>query len=582
MIIYSDKDKSIRLKFSCFLEEGGSITLQCDSKVRGWSDIDTINVSQIEYMVFSILFGRNGNPINQYQIEKEISNRGLNYSSYTVKNSIAGLRRKISTICDKNKVKIFNPIMNVPKKGFYLEGFGGSLRDRVGIEEKLSVDKISDGQYVHHKKFLSLFFGFYNNKFLKDLRLSMLISLGLTIVTLFLSLLSFSKMPFSYDQSIKEFLDRFYQLSCSDPKLVEFVNNVAIIHQAEKVNIIDGSRCSVYSNFDNNKLENGEYIEARYNNGSMEIYIYVGMHEVKKRFLTRISSYYLISGSSVERNGVRIISFGEDESNTLTYKITLPTGSVLLLSVSVINLVLVFFVLCIITLAIIELRLIFNAMWLMSNIRKMDLKLEPVVKVHVNSYDGSSNEEVMYYEILSKFKSDASSAFGFICKLNEKSLCGFYTYYMLSNSELTYGIKVGVNIDVEDLYKYGDKIFNLFGNKENVCIELTENTSGVSYSSKVKEVISKYKTLGFKFALDDFGEGVNNLDSIKIVSPDSIKISRKLLVTSNGLDDSTLAIMDIIKNKYGMSVICEGVENKKLQLELLSRGYSFHQGYLYN
>ncbi len=102
-----------------------------------------------------------------------------------------------------------------------------------------------------------------------------------------------------------------------------------------------------------------------------------------------------------------------------------------------------------------------------------------------------------------------------------------------------------------------------------LILELSERED--ANVEKLQEVISRYRSEGFKIALDDFGTGNSNINRLTNLEVDEIKID-KFLISTIGTDSVNnkvfIMILEILKN-ISSEIVFEGVETKE-QLDFLS------------
>ncbi len=112
------------------------------------------------------------------------------------------------------------------------------------------------------------------------------------------------------------------------------------------------------------------------------------------------------------------------------------------------------------------------------------------------------------------------------------------------------------------------------------CIEITED-SDISIQAFLP-AIKKLKEYGFLIAMDDFGTGYSSLDRLSILSVDTIKIDRSLLLSASSGNTAILEWAISLAKRLGASVVVEGVETVE-QLSLVKLlGADAVQGFLYS
>ena len=117
---------------------------------------------------------------------------------------------------------------------------------------------------------------------------------------------------------------------------------------------------------------------------------------------------------------------------------------------------------------------------------------------------------------------------------------------------------------------------------EALLIEITEHVVMVDVD-QTRRVLEELQAIGVSVAIDDFGTGYSNLDLLRRLPVDYLKIDRSF-VAGLGVEpgDSQLVRMIIgLSNELGIKVIAEGVETALQESELARLGCKIGQGYLY-
>lgn len=115
---------------------------------------------------------------------------------------------------------------------------------------------------------------------------------------------------------------------------------------------------------------------------------------------------------------------------------------------------------------------------------------------------------------------------------------------------------------------------------QRVVLEITEREP-LRHKRRLRAVLEQYWGAGFRFALDDVGEGYSTLEAAVTVGPDYIKLAGS--VARAAAEDPTarravrhaLRIADLV----GAMVIAEGIETAEQAGVLADLGVSLGQGY---
>lgn len=114
-------------------------------------------------------------------------------------------------------------------------------------------------------------------------------------------------------------------------------------------------------------------------------------------------------------------------------------------------------------------------------------------------------------------------------------------------------------------------------------LEITENCL-VRDKQKFLETLAEMKALGLKVAIDDFGSGYSNLDSLKSMHFDSLKIDRSF-VTGIEYEKNQRAICRAVismAHNLSLKVVAEGVETRQQVEFLLESGCDMIQGFYFS
>ncbi|MDM7272908.1 MAG: EAL domain-containing protein [Sulfurihydrogenibium azorense] len=119
-------------------------------------------------------------------------------------------------------------------------------------------------------------------------------------------------------------------------------------------------------------------------------------------------------------------------------------------------------------------------------------------------------------------------------------------------------------------------------NPNNIFLEVTEEEA-LSDLTTLKEYIRYGKTLGFNFAIDDFGAGYSNFIYLKHFPIDLVKLDGSLIsYIDKDVDDQVIieSIIKIARHK-NIKVLAEMVEEKEEYETLKRLGVDYLQGYYF-
>ena len=115
---------------------------------------------------------------------------------------------------------------------------------------------------------------------------------------------------------------------------------------------------------------------------------------------------------------------------------------------------------------------------------------------------------------------------------------------------------------------------------ERVIIELTENQPTYDFATMCG-ALKHYRSMGFRIALDDLGEGFSSLRLWSELRPDIVKIDMHFVqgVDADPVKLQFLKSIQCIAESCGTLVIAEGVETEAELRVVKSLGIAFGQGY---
>ena len=116
---------------------------------------------------------------------------------------------------------------------------------------------------------------------------------------------------------------------------------------------------------------------------------------------------------------------------------------------------------------------------------------------------------------------------------------------------------------------------------EKIIFEFTEGEK--IDTNHLRGIISEYKKLGFKTAIDDFGAGYAGLSLLVKFQPDIVKIDMELLRNIDSDKPRQIVVNALIKMciELKITVLAEGVETFAERNYLVDQGINLMQGYLF-
>ena len=117
---------------------------------------------------------------------------------------------------------------------------------------------------------------------------------------------------------------------------------------------------------------------------------------------------------------------------------------------------------------------------------------------------------------------------------------------------------------------------------EKLTIEITESIVGQDFDYMKAQII-RFRDLGFKVWIDDFGSGYSSLDMLQSIEFDLIKLDMRFMQRFEEGDESKIILTELIKMAIGLGIdtVTEGVETRE-QMEFLKEvGCTKLQGFHY-
>jgi diguanylate cyclase (GGDEF)-like protein len=149
-------------------------------------------------------------------------------------------------------------------------------------------------------------------------------------------------------------------------------------------------------------------------------------------------------------------------------------------------------------------------------------------------------------------------------------------------------ISVAINIstiqfnDKNIVERIKENITNTKVNPENIEFEITESLL-LHDTSDFRDTLDQIKKLGIKVSIDDFGTGYSNLEYLKTIDVDILKIDRSFVQNLKNEKHNKNIIKAIVEisNSLNIKVIAEGIETEESVNSLKAIGCQIGQGYFW-
>lgn len=165
---------------------------------------------------------------------------------------------------------------------------------------------------------------------------------------------------------------------------------------------------------------------------------------------------------------------------------------------------------------------------------------------------------------------------------------------MLISRLIANGIEVvPISVNFSRVHMFSDNFINKINQmvecynvpKHLIEIECTE--TAIAFDVDVsKDVLGRLQSLGFKIAMDDFGQAYSSLNTLRTMPLDVVKLDRGFMLSAS--DEDRERSKKIIKNVSAMlrdlslKIVAEGVETEGQYIFLKSVGCDYIQGYYFS
>ena len=116
---------------------------------------------------------------------------------------------------------------------------------------------------------------------------------------------------------------------------------------------------------------------------------------------------------------------------------------------------------------------------------------------------------------------------------------------------------------------------------EKLCFEITESQAIMDFEQTIL-FMNKFKALGCRFSLDDFGSGFSSYSYIKRLPIDQLKIDGSFVenIETDNIDYTMVKSFNDIARAVNIKTVAEYVENENIKNILSEIGIDYVQGYL--
>lgn len=148
-------------------------------------------------------------------------------------------------------------------------------------------------------------------------------------------------------------------------------------------------------------------------------------------------------------------------------------------------------------------------------------------------------------------------------------------------------LPVSLNLSIQDLINpdladYLEKQISQNGVAKQMIFEILES-EGIENYDAVSEFVDRFKSIGCRFAIDDFGSGYSNFDHLLKLNIDTLKIDGSLIKNLPHDRNAQIFVKHIsdFAHEMGISVVAEFVANEEIYLQVKAIGIDASQGYFF-
>lgn len=148
-------------------------------------------------------------------------------------------------------------------------------------------------------------------------------------------------------------------------------------------------------------------------------------------------------------------------------------------------------------------------------------------------------------------------------------------------------VPVSLNLSTQDLTNpdladFLERTIHENGIGQMMMFEILESEGIENYKS-VSEFVDRFKAIGCRFAIDDFGSGYSNFDHLLKLNIDTLKIDGSLIKNLPHHRNAQIFVRHICEfaHEMGISVIAEFVANEEIFQQVQAIGIDASQGYYF-
>jgi EAL domain-containing protein (putative c-di-GMP-specific phosphodiesterase class I) len=164
----------------------------------------------------------------------------------------------------------------------------------------------------------------------------------------------------------------------------------------------------------------------------------------------------------------------------------------------------------------------------------------------------------------------------------EKLFASYYDIGQQLRRRVRFNINLsGISLNDETMADFIQECFGRYAvPHEAITFEVTE-TAAIANIQNAKAFIERFRSLGCRFALDDFGCGLSSFAYLQNLPVDYLKIDGSFVmdIDRNDINRAIVDGINKIGHVMGIKTVCECVENEAVARTLGRIGVDYVQGY---
>ncbi|MGF1754598.1 EAL domain-containing protein [Vibrio makurazakiensis] len=499
------------------------------------------------------------------------------FGLYSLKNTIASIRKKYKLITDSYSIDSPKELINnVFKKGYYV-----NMIDNAYISKHNGLD-INEFK-LNTVAMLLLFFKMYRSSLIKKLSTVVALSTLFLAFMYILQIINISSIINKYKLNTDLIAEKVLEYGCNHDLSPSVLNQSLNLDSALLVGLkgsclIDREKVQNINNIDLLSLlkQNQFVYTKRTNQQGEEFYARISKKSISGRYENTLLPF-LTDSVHIDNELGKLLSTGEPGDFKIFSHNLRDDAWVTYYSNDIVYEWLTLLVIISFSL---YMKNVYRFFHFVTTWVGLQYKLEVIMD--------TKNNHPIYYEVLTRVKK--GSPLDYINNIRKSQLVTFHTILtiraieksQLNGKNNNYGINLCPTIlKGEQFTLLKNYLTRLEANE--VTLEITEN-SNFPYTSEIIENILHLKDTGFIVALDDFGTGNNNIEIVRKIQPNYLKIEKDFLIgiEEDSPEKEVLINLSKLGHLSNSELIQEGVETIRQKNFLFKLGHIYQQGYLYS